>query len=106
MSLSLASSRGARYTPPVDARLAGLPRLLALVAAACRAPVSPPEPAPASPRIVAPPTKTPDPTLAVLLARHRLETPDDAPLRVYPAVTLRPKHPLYLRVHPREVNHG
>lgn len=44
--------------------------------------------------------------LAVLLARHRLVPVDDAPLQVYPAVTLRPKHPVRLQVQPREVHHG
>ncbi len=44
--------------------------------------------------------------LAVLLARHRLQPVDDAAMQVYAAITLRPKHPVRLRVHSREVSHG
>jgi cytochrome P450 len=44
--------------------------------------------------------------LAVLLADRRLVPVDDAPLQVYPSVTLRPKRPVRLRVQPREVHHG
>lgn len=44
--------------------------------------------------------------LAVLLARHRLVPTTDAPLAVDVAVTLRPRHPVRLRVQPREVHHG
>lgn len=44
--------------------------------------------------------------LAVLLAARRVQPTTPDPLQVYAAITLRPKHPVHLRIAARQVTHG